>query len=108
MLFGILSARGKIVLLARIKRVYGFSFQKLRFFQRKVLRTLLARARTRAGLNNLLRVLILLLYNKIPNNICYSVFYPRVARFELATFWFVAKRSIQLGYTRTYLISFSL
>ena len=25
----------------RIKRVYGFSFQKLRFFQRKVLRTLL-------------------------------------------------------------------
>ena len=24
----------------------------------------------------------------------------RVARFELATFWFVAKRSIQLGYTR--------
>ena len=27
---------------ARIKRAYGFSFQKLRFFQRKALRTLLA------------------------------------------------------------------
>ena len=26
----------------------------------------------------------------------------RVARFELATFWFVAKRSIQLGYTRIF------
>ena len=38
--------------------------------------------------------------NKKPNNKSYSVFYTRVARFELATFWFVAKRSIQLGYTR--------
>jgi len=33
-------------LVARIKRAYGFSFQKYYFFQRKVLRTLLAPAQT--------------------------------------------------------------
>ena len=67
----------------------------------KTLRSL-QKIRSNSGRYNQQRVLIFChKTNKIPNDKSHPVFYPRVARFELATFWFVAKRSIQLGYTRT-------
>ena len=49
------------------------------------------------------------LYYRQKKSICFTqmLFFMYVTRFELATFWSVARRSIQLSYTYNYLLFFN-
>ena len=86
----------------RIKRVYGFSFQKLRFFQRKVLRTLLT------GRSNYKARLCLAEFSPLysttfdkkisPTSGLYFLLMAGTTRLELATSCVTGMRSNQLSY----------
>ena len=88
----------------RIKRVYGFSFQKLRFFQRKVLRTLLTgrsnsgRFKTTCGEFSPLMRSAIWQWKKQTLKVCFLLLMAGTTRLELATSCVTGMRSNQLSY----------